>query len=258
MNKTNYPTNLTEKQWKVIEKIVDTQGRKRKHNLREILNAIFYLLKTGCQWRMLPDNFAPWNTVYYYYRKWKNEGLIEELHDYLRDYTRIQAGKKPSPSVGIIDSKSVKTSHHADCQVKGFDGNKKVKGRKLHIVTDTMGLLLCVFVHAANIYDGNAAMSVIEKLRYKFPRLVKILADGSYREELIDKVKSVFSWILEIVLRKDNEPKFKVLPMRWIVERAFSWFEKYRRLTIDYEFYAESSEAMVQIAMVKIMLNRIK
>jgi putative transposase len=256
MNKTYYPTNLTEKQWQVIEKIVDYQKRKRKHSLREIMNAIIYVVKTGCQWRMLPNNFAPWNTVYFYFRKWKNEGLIEELHDTLRNYLRRKSGKHESPSLGIIDSRSVKTSHHTN-SVKGIDGGKKVKGRKQHIITDTMGLLLSVSVHSANVHDSKAAMSVIEKLRYKFPRLLKIMADGGYRGELTDKVKSSFGWILDVVLRKDRTSEFQVLPKRWIVERTFAWFENNRRLSIDYEFCDDTTEAMIQMAMIKLMLNRI-
>jgi Transposase and inactivated derivatives len=256
MNKNDYATNLTEKQWQFIEKIIECQKRKRKHELRDIMNAIIYLVKTGCQWRMLPNDFAPWNTVYFYYRKWKNEGIIEELHEVLRDYLRKKVGKKRSPSVGIIDSRSIKTSHHSDC-TKGIDGGKKIKGRKQHIIVDTMGLLLGVTVHAANIHDSKGAIDVIEQLRLRFPRLTKIIADGGYRGELIDKVKSAFGWALEVVMRKDNSTKFSVLPKRWIVERTFAWLENYRRLAIDYEFCAKNSEAMIQIAMIKLMLNRI-
>jgi len=256
MNKSYYPTNLTEKQWQVIEKIVDCKKRKRKHSLRDIMNALFYLIKTGCQWRMLPRNFAPWNTVYFYFRKWKYEGLIEEVHDVLRSHVRRKAGRQESPSLGIIDSRSVKTSHHTNT-VRGIDGGKKIKGRKQHIITDTMGLVLCVLVHSANIHDSKAAIYVIEKLRYKYARMMKILADGGYRGELIDKVKSTFGWILEVVLRSDKTSKFQVLPKRWIVERTFSWFENYRRLSIDYEFKDDTVEAMIHLAMIKLMLNRI-
>jgi Transposase and inactivated derivatives len=256
MSRKNYPTNLTEKQWQFIEKIVECQKRKRKHDLRDIMNAIIYLVKTGCQWRMLPNDFAPWNTVYFYYRKWKNEGVIEEVHEFLRDYLRHKSGRALSPSVGIIDSRSVKTSHHVDC-TKGIDGGKKMKGRKQHIIVDTMGLLLGIIVHAANIHDSKGAMGVIEQLRHRFPRLSKIIADGGYRGELIDKVKSAFGWVLEVVMRKDDCPKFKVLPKRWIVERTFAWLENYRRLTIDYEFHVENSETIVQLAMIRLMLNRI-
>ena len=256
MNRKDYTTSLTEKQWQFIEKVVECQKRKRKHELRDIMNAIIYLVNTGCQWRILPNDFAPCNTVYFYYRKWKNEGIIEELHEALRDYLRKKTGRKHSPSVGIIDSRSVKTSHHVDC-TKGIDGGKKIKGRKQHIIVDTMGLLLAITVHAANIHDSRGAIDVIDQLRHRFPRLTKIIADGGYRGELINKVKSAFGWALEVVMRKDDSPKFKVLPKRWIVERTFSWLENYRRLTIDYEFYAQNSEAMVQLAMINLMLNRI-
>jgi putative transposase len=256
MHKTNYPTNLTEKQWQVIEKIVNNKKRKRKHSLREILNAIFYLLKTGCQWRMLPNDFAPWNTVYFYYSKWKNEGLIEELNEILRSYIREKAGKQSSPSVGIIDSRSVKTTRIGGHD-RGIDGGKKVKGRKQHIIIDTMGLLLAVVVHAANIHDSQSAFGVIEQLKYRFSSMVKIIADGGYRGELAEKVKKAFGWTLEVILRPDYIKGFKVLPKRWIVERTFAWFESYRRLSKDYEFNTDTSETMIQLEMIKVMLNRI-
>lgn len=231
-----YSTNLTDKQWQVIEKIINTQEKKRKHFLRNIMNAILDLLKTGCQWRMIPKDFAPWESVYYYFSKWKNEGVIEELLDKLRSEIRIMAGRKESPSLGIIDSRSVKTSHHVDTE-RGLDGNKKIKGRKQHIIVDTQGNLMAIAVHEANVHDSKGAPEVIEKLSCKFPRLTKILADGGYRGKLADWILDKFGWKLEVVLRPDECPsKFKVLPKRWIVERAFAWLENFRRLTIDYEF----------------------
>ena len=198
-----YSTNLTDKQWQVIEKIINPQERKRKHSLRNIMNAILYLLKTGCQWRMIPRNFAPWESVYYYFNKWKNEGIIEELLDKLRSMVRIQSGRNESPSMGIIDSRSVKTSHHVD-SVRGLDGNKKIKGRKQHIIVDSQGYLMSVAVHEANVHDSKGAPKVIERLSYKFPRLAKILADGGYRGSLADWVFDKFKWELEVVLRPDE------------------------------------------------------
>ena len=150
---SNYPTNLTEKQWQVINKIVEPQERSRKTSLREIINAIFYLIKSGCQWRMLPTDFAPWQTVYYYFRKWKLEGVWEELLDILHKLARKSIGKQESPSMGIIDSRSVKTSHHVDTN-RGIDGNKKIKGRKEHVVVDTLELPMAIKVHEANIHDS--------------------------------------------------------------------------------------------------------
>jgi putative transposase len=216
MHKTNYPTNLTEKQWQVIEKIVNSKKRKRKHSLREILDAIFYLLKTGCQLRMLPNNFAPKNTVYFYYSKWKNEGLIEELNEMLRNYIRKKAGKHVSPSVGIIDSRSVKTTR-LGVHDRGIDGGKKVKGRKQHIIVDTLSLLLTVVVHAANIHNSQSAFRIIEQLKYRL-----IIADGGYRSELAEKIRKVFGWTVEVVLRSDSKKGFEILPKKWIVKRTFA------------------------------------
>lgn len=250
-----YPTNLTESQWQIIEKILDNK-RKRKHKLKEIFNAIFYLLKTGCQWRMLPKEFAPWNTVYYYYRKWKIEGHIEEIHELIRNMVRIKAGRTESPSAACIDSRSIKTTRSGGLE-RGVDGGKKIKGRKQHIVTDTMGLLLVVIVHAANIHDSKAAQDVLNKLHGRFNRLVKIFADGGYRGELIDRIKKKFGWVIDIVLRTDKKTNFQVLPKRWVVERTFSWFESYRRLGKDYEYNTDTSETMIQLAMIRLMLNRI-
>jgi len=251
-----YSTDLTDSQYDTILSILE-DDRKRKHSLREIFDGIFYMLKTGCQWRMIPDGFPKWELIYYYFSKWKNNGTIEMIHETLRDITRKNAGKEISPSVGLIDSQSVKTTRSGGL-CRGVDGGKKTKGRKRHIVTDTMGLLLAVVVHAANEHDSKAAPRVIDQLRGRFQRMIKIIADGGYRGELINKTKRMFGWILEIVLRSDSTQGFQVLPKRWIVERTFSWFESYRRLGKDYEYNTDTSEAMIQLSMIKLMLNRIK
>lgn len=251
----SYQTNLTDNQWQIIKNFVNV-NRKREHSLRDIFNAIFYLLKTGCQWRMLPKEFAPWNTVYYYYRQWKLNGTIELIHEALRDMVRSKSSRALSPSVACIDSRSVKTTRSGGI-CRGVDGGKKVKGRKQHIITDTMGLVLAVFVHAANIHDSKAGIDIIAMLRGRFSRMKKIVADGGYRGELIGTVKDRFSWVLEIVLRSDKKQNFTVLPQRWVVERTFAWFESYRRLSKDYEYNTDTSEAMIQLAMVRLMLNRI-
>lgn len=255
---SNYPTNLTDNQWQVIEKFLDVQERKRKYPLRSIVNAINYLLKTGCQWRMLPKDFPPYNIVYYYFSKWKNEGVFEDLFVKLHIWLRTKLGRCECPSLGLIDSRSVKTSHHVD-KCRGIDGNKKIKGRKQHLVVDTLGIPLAVVVHEANIHDSAGALQVFEDMRFKFPRLAKIIADGGYRgKHLSDTLKVTLGCELEVVLRPDECPsKFQVVPKRWIVERSFAWLENFRRLVIDFEYQAGTTVAMIQMAFCILMLNKI-
>jgi putative transposase len=248
-----YSTDLNDLQWQIIVKI-QKDKRIRKHSLRSIWDGIFYITKSGCQWRLLPSNFPPWQTVYYYFRKWKREGLIEEIHDTLVTQVRIKSGKTKTPSVGIVDSQSVKTTAVAG-ECRGYDAGKRTKGRKRHIIVDTMGLLLAVVVHSADVQDRDGAKLVMKNLHYKYFSIMKIFADGGYAGQLIDYVKETFNWVLVIVKRNESG-KFKVLPKRWIVERTISWLNNYRRNSKDYENLTETSEAIIQLAMIRIMLNR--
>jgi putative transposase len=248
-------TNQTDKLWLNSDFFSKQPKRNRKHSLKEILRAIIYIDKTGCQWRMLPSEFPKWQLVYYYFQKWKRQGVFEEILEDIRNLVRKKLGKHISPSVGVIDSQSVKSaSYGGEC--RGVDGNKKINGRKRHIITDTNGLLLSVVVHAANEYDGKKAFDVINTLKYRFDRMQKIYADGGYRgDELAEKLKNELHYDLEITLRSDKATQFKPLPKRWVIERSFAWLNGFRRLSKDYEKLTETCETMIMIAFTCLMLN---
>lgn len=252
----HYDSDLTDSQWQAIKPLFHWQ-RKRQHDLRfDILDGLFFLVKTGCQWRMLSGEFAPWQTVYYYYRTWKQQGLMTQILDTVRAQVRLKAGREATPSAAVIDAQSVKTGRVGGA-APGYDGHKHVKGRKRHIVTDTLGLLLAVVVHAANLHESLQAERVLNKLKGKFPRLAVKFADQGYAGTLAEYVQACFGWLLEVVGRPEGQRGFQVLPKRWVVERTFSWFEGFRRLSKDYEFLPESSETMVELAMTRLMLKRL-
>jgi transposase len=248
-----YPTDLTDSAWKVIQEILNDK-RKRKYSLRAIFNALRYVTKTGCQWRQLPNDLPPWPLCYYYFWKWRNNGTWEKINKALVKRRREKAGREASPSVGIIDSQSVKCSEWGVVP-KGYDGYKKVNGRKRHIVVDTLGLVLAVVVHAATQHDCPAARAVVSRLADQgFERLSKILADSAYGKKLARWMKKSFGLVLEVV-KVSELAGFQVVPMRWKVERTFAWMNWSRRLSKDYECGVSSHESFVYLSNINRMLK---
>jgi putative transposase len=250
---TNYPSNVSDSQWAIISKFLDTE-RSRKYQLREIVNAIMYLVKTGCQWRMLPGDFPSWKLVYYYFFTWKKNGILETIHQCLVEKVRESSGKKSEPTVGIIDAQSVKNTL-VSAENKGFDAGKKIKGIKRHIIVDTLGLILAVVIQNASMQDRDGAQSVIRQMKENWIRVIKIFADGGYAGKLIIIIKQAFNIELEIIKRSELN-SFKILPKRWIVERTFAWIDTNRRNSKNYERLNNTSVAMVHLAAIRIMLNR--
>lgn len=249
----NYPTNLSDSQWQFISKFLDTE-RNRKYELRGIVDSVLYMVKSGCQWRMLPGDFAPWKLVYYYFSTWKKNGIFELIHESLVEKIRLKQGKKEQPTVGIIDAQSVKSTL-VSSEDKGFDAGKKIKGIKRHIIVDTMGLVLAIAVQGASVQDRDGAIPVITKLSEGYNKVIKIFADSGYRGQLIEKVKTQFRIELEIIKRNELHT-FKVLPKRWIVERTFAWIDTNRRNSKNYERLNSTSVAIVHLSAIRIMLNR--
>jgi putative transposase len=254
-----YPSDLTEAQWKRLEPLLPPApggGRPRLIDPREVVNAILYVDRNGCAWRALPHDFPPEGTVRGYFHAWRRSGVWERILDTLRQRVRQHEGKADEPTAAIIDSQSIKGSRTSG--LRGYDAGKKVKGTKRHLLVDTLGLLLCVVVHAAHIQDRDGAKLVFARAKAKCAGIRLVWADGGYTGKLIGWLWQLCGWVLEIVKRNEAVKGWQLLPRRWVVERTISWLNGYRRLSRDYEYWPETSEAFIQIAMIHLMLHRLE
>ena len=258
-----YPSDLTRAQYEFLSDMIPEPkpgGRKREVDMWSVLNAIFYVLLEGVRWRALPGEFPPWQTVYTYFRNWRKDGTWLHIHDSLREWTRIEIERHPSPSEAIIDSQSVKSAAMVSQQV-GFDAGKKIKGRKRFMTVDTLGLVLRVLVTAADVGEREGGKQVLQRVKQsnqQVSRLTTLWVDGGFDgAAFMHWVMDVCRWIVRVVLRPEQTKGFVLLKKRWVVERTFGWLMGCRRLVRDYELLPETSETFIYLAMIQIMVRRL-
>jgi putative transposase len=256
-----YPTDLNDTEWKQIAPYlpaVSATGAPRQHPWRSLLNAMFYVVKNGCVWRALPHDFPCWQTVYHYFRRFRQNGMWEQLNTVIREAVRLKEGRAAQASAMIADSQSAKSAEGGE--MRGFDGGKHVRGRKRNLLVDTLGLVVFAKVTAANVQDVHAGKQLFLAVAQQpelLTRLETIFADGGYRGDLVVWTQQQLQVVLEIVLKLKDQKGFQVLPKRWVIERTFAWLTRHRRLARDYERLAQSSEAFIYLAMIRLGLRRL-
>jgi len=254
-----YASDTTDEEWAVIAPYMpgeNRRGRPRTTVLRNVVNSIFYIAQSGCQWRLLPKEFPPYTTVQRYFYRWRDDGTWQRINHHLVMLAREADGREASPTAGVIDSQSVKTTEAGGR--RGFDAGKKIKGRKRHLLTDTAGFLIAGIVHEASTQDRDGAPALFKLVRSAFPWLRHVFADGGYAGQKLQKaLDSIGRWTVEIVKRSDVVKGFKLLPRRWVVERTIAWINRNRRLAKDFEATIESAETWLMIASVKLLSRRL-
>lgn len=254
-----YASDMTDREWALVEPFLPMPrrlGRPRTTDLREVVNALLYIATTGCQWRMLPKDFPPCSTVQRYFYEWRALGLWSRINHHLVMEARELEGREASPTAGIIDSQTVKTTESGG--IRGYDAGKKTKGRKRHIIVDTLGLMVGLMVHSADVQDRDGAPDLLKSIRYRWPWLLHVFADGGYAgDKLKRRLKKIGRWTVEIIKRSDKAKGFEVLPRRWVVERTFAWLGRCRRLAKDVEKSIASSEAWIMIAHIRLIARRL-
>ncbi|MEU5951498.1 IS5 family transposase [Streptomyces sp. NPDC047525] len=262
-----YPSDLSDARWELLEPVLSAWrferrgrslgfGRPPRHDLREIMNAILYVDRTGCQWAYLPHDFPPHQSVYGYFARWQKDGVFAQLNGLLRELVRQQEGREATPSACVIDAQSVKTSTSVPARSQGIDAGKKIVGRKRSIITDTLGLLLAVLVTAASVQDSTAGRTLLEQTAADHPGLRKVWVDGGYRKHFIEHAATL-GIDLEVVQRRPGSRGFTPIPKRWAVERTYGWLMLHRRLARDYETHPHRSEALIHLAMTDLMARRL-